>query len=241
METKLKLPGAKVVALVDSIESTIGFRNQADLRRVQTARDIHEELESGRVQGALMDAYLLVYFNQNYPTRNLDVQEVIQQDKLEYGVRVKNTKLANCFREKRYTMESVLYEIAEFSLEQSLSSGAVNEDKEHRKNLFDPEGMLFFPMLFVCLGVTAVLLIAGAAWELWNKFHSQIFKKGKREDMQLSLTKTRRGDRASCVKCYISLEKLQDLENKVQEMNQALDIIKNGVAFDMHANKLSPV
>jgi len=71
-----------------------------------------------------MDAYLLVYFKQNYPTRNLDVQEVIQQDKLEYGVRVKNTKLANCFREKRYTMESVLYEIAEFSLEQSLSVSA---------------------------------------------------------------------------------------------------------------------
>ena len=68
-----------------------------------------------------MDAYFLVYFKQNYPTRNLDVQEVIQEDKLEYGVRVKNTELANCFREKRYTMESVLYEMAETSLGQSLS------------------------------------------------------------------------------------------------------------------------
>jgi len=68
-----------------------------------------------------MDAYFLVYFKQNYPTTNLEVQEVIQQDKLEYGVRVKNIELANCFREKRYTMESVLYEMAETSLGQSLS------------------------------------------------------------------------------------------------------------------------
>jgi len=68
-----------------------------------------------------MDAYFLVYLKQNFQTTNLELQEVIQQDKLEYGVRVKNIELANCFREKRYTMESALYEMAETSLGQSLS------------------------------------------------------------------------------------------------------------------------
>ena len=68
-----------------------------------------------------MDAYFLVYFKQHYPTSNLKVQEVLQQDKLEYGVRVKDIELASCFREKRYTMESALYEMAELSLSQSLS------------------------------------------------------------------------------------------------------------------------
>ena len=68
-----------------------------------------------------MDAYSLVYFKENYPTSKLKVQEVIQQDKLEYGVRVKNMELGNCFLEKRYTMESTLYELAESTLLQPLS------------------------------------------------------------------------------------------------------------------------
>ena len=68
-----------------------------------------------------MDAYFLVYFTKNYPTSNLKVQEVLQHEKLEYGVRVKDVELASCFREKRYTMESALYEMAESSLSQSLS------------------------------------------------------------------------------------------------------------------------
>ena len=68
-----------------------------------------------------MDAYFLVYYKQNYPTSKLKVQEVIQQDKLEYGARFKSMELAKCFQEKRYTMESVLYEIAESFFMQTLS------------------------------------------------------------------------------------------------------------------------
>ena len=68
-----------------------------------------------------MDAYFLIYFQKHYPTSKLTVQEVIQESKLEYGVRVKDTALASCFREKRYTKEPDLYEFAEMTLDQSLS------------------------------------------------------------------------------------------------------------------------
>ena len=68
-----------------------------------------------------MDAYFLVYYKQNYPTSKLKVQEVIQQDKLEYGGRFKSMELAKCFQEKRYTMESDLFEIAESLFMQTLS------------------------------------------------------------------------------------------------------------------------
>lgn len=68
-----------------------------------------------------MDAYFLVHFKSNYPTSKLKVQEVIQQKNLEYGVRVKDKQLAECFREKRYTQEFDLYEHAEIFLQQSLS------------------------------------------------------------------------------------------------------------------------
>ena len=68
-----------------------------------------------------MDAYFLSHYKINYPTSNLRVQEVIQHKHLEYGVRVKDIKLADCFREKRYTQEADLYEHAEIYLQQSLS------------------------------------------------------------------------------------------------------------------------
>lgn len=80
-----------------------------------------------------MDAYLLVYFKQNYPTTELNVQEIIQQSELEYGARVKNIELANCFREKRYTMESNLFEMAEGYLTQSLSVSVSREDQDFKK------------------------------------------------------------------------------------------------------------
>lgn len=231
LETKLNLPGSKVVVLLDSIESITGFRNQAHLKRVGTTRELHEELESGRVQGALMDAYSLVYFKENYPTSKLKVQEVIQQDKLEYGVRVKNMELGNCFLEKRYTMESTLYELAESTLLQPLSSSLDNEDKDER-NLFDPKGILFFPMLFTCLGVTAVLVVFGVAWDLCRRFRCRNTRKD--EFLMKSFNgKAKWRERSSHAKCYISEEHLKDLENKIEEVSQALNLIKEGIALDL--------
>ena len=72
-----------------------------------------------------MDAYSLVHFRKYYPTKKLQVQEVIAQGKLEYGVKVKNIELANCFREKRYTEESSLQEMAEATLESPLTVSAL--------------------------------------------------------------------------------------------------------------------
>ena len=74
-----------------------------------------------------MDGYLLAHYKRNYPSSNrkLKVQEVIQQKYMEYGVRVKDSQLAECFREKRFTQEAELYEHAEILLEQSLSVSVV--------------------------------------------------------------------------------------------------------------------
>ena len=72
-----------------------------------------------------MDAYSLVHFRKNYSTKKLQVQEIIAQGKLEYGVKVKNIELANCFREKRYTEESSLQEMAEVTLDSPLTVSAL--------------------------------------------------------------------------------------------------------------------
>ena len=67
-----------------------------------------------------MDAYFLLYYKANFPTKNLRVQEIISSN-LEYGVKVKHTELMNCLRNKRSTMESSFYEHAELHLQQSLT------------------------------------------------------------------------------------------------------------------------
>ena len=53
--------------------------------------------------------------------------------------------------------------------------------------------------------------------------------------MQLSLNGVSRA------KCYISQEELQDLEKKLQDVSQTLDLIKNGNAFSMRHNNFTPV
>lgn len=222
LETKVKLPGAKVVALVDSIETITGFQQQVNLTRVLTGRDIYEHLQSGQVQGALMDAYFWIHFKSNYPTSNLKVQEVIQQKKFEYGVRVNNNPaLAECFREKRYTQESDFYEHAEVLLQQSLSSEFENKD-DSGANLFDPDGLLYFPVFFTCLGVTAFLMMIGGAWDVYRRFNCLGSRRGRLDVLSISLTKT------NLDKYSKSQDKLQDLENRIEELNQTFyDLIKN--------------
>ena len=53
--------------------------------------------------------------------------------------------------------------------------------------------------------------------------------------MQLSLNGVSRA------KCYISQEELQELEKKLQDVSQTLDLIKNGNAFNMRHNNFTPV
>ena len=53
--------------------------------------------------------------------------------------------------------------------------------------------------------------------------------------MSVLLTKTSWSECSGSVKCHISQEKLQDLENKIKDINQALDLIKDGITFDRAA------
>ena len=57
--------------------------------------------------------------------------------------------------------------------------------------------------------------------------------------MSVLLRKTSFGEFSDSVKCYISQEKLQDLENKIKDINKALDLIKDGITFDKSGKKFS--
>lgn len=223
LEAKVKLSGTKVVVLVGSIEMVTGIQHQASLTRVRTVGDIYEHLESGKYEGALMDSYLLAHYKRNNPpsTRKLKVQEVFQQKYLEYGVRVKDPKLAECLREKRFTQEAEWYEHAEILLQQSLL-GEFENKNENNVSLFDPDGVLYFPFLFTCLGVAALLLLTGGAWDLCRKINHRLKKKGRKDNFHISLA------RASLITDCINQDKMHDLEKKIEDLNKTFKSIKNG-------------
>lgn len=53
------------------------------------------------------------------------------------------------------------------------------ENRDGNKvNLFDPDGVLYFPFLFTYLGVAALLLLTGGAWDLCRKINHRMKKKG---------------------------------------------------------------
>ena len=37
--------------------------------------------------------------------------------------------------------------------------------------MFDPDGLLYFPVFFTCLGVTAFLMMIGGAWDVYRRFN----------------------------------------------------------------------
>ena len=45
-------------------------------------------------------------------------------------------------------------------------------------NLFDPDGLLYFPVFFTCLGVTAFLMMIGGAWDVYRRFNCLESKRG---------------------------------------------------------------
>lgn len=108
--------------------------------------------------------------------------------------------------------------------------------------MFDPQGMMFFPTLFACLGVTAVLFIAGTAWDLWNKFRCPLRTKGTRREISRELTALNTFcDHSRRLKYYISKKKLQELESKIEDVNQTLNLIKEGITFEKRKEDLSRV
>ncbi|KAJ7373623.1 hypothetical protein OS493_011230 [Desmophyllum pertusum] len=125
---------------------------------------------NGEAVGALMDSFTLAHYRNLFPVDEFKVQEVISQEYLEYGARVKNSSLVSCLKNLRFSEESELYEYAELQMGKSIKSG-IGESMEKYDGSFkiDPEGLLFYPALFTCLGILAFFLLSGATWEICRR------------------------------------------------------------------------
>ena len=67
-----------------------------------------------------MDSFTLAHYRNLFPVDEFKVQEVISQEYLEYGARVKNSSLVSCLKNLRFSEESELYEYAELQMGKSI-------------------------------------------------------------------------------------------------------------------------
>ena len=70
--------------------------------------------------GALLDSYTIASNRDLFPSNKFEIQEVIQQDTLEYGARVLDLNLGTCLRNYRYTQEGYMFELLEYQNDGSL-------------------------------------------------------------------------------------------------------------------------
>ncbi|KAJ7373619.1 hypothetical protein OS493_011226 [Desmophyllum pertusum] len=155
--------------------------------RVSTIEEIKEKMMDGEAVGALMDSFTLAHYRKLFPVDEFKVQEVISQEYLEYGARVKNSSLASCLKNLRFSEESELYEYAELYMGNSIKSGMGESMEKHDGSFqIDPEGLLFYPALFTCLGILAFFLLSGATWEICRR--SQIGQRSDRKRLDLLMS-----------------------------------------------------
>ena len=62
----------------------------------------------------------------------------------------------------------------------SFSQSGIDESMKSDDKLFgvDPEGLLFYPALFTCLGILAFFLISGATWEVCRRSRIRASQRG---------------------------------------------------------------
>ncbi|KAL9955906.1 hypothetical protein ACROYT_G037305 [Oculina patagonica] len=228
LDTEIPLPQAKVAALFSSIEATTGFQRQADVIRVSTIEQIKEKIAQGEAVGALMDSFTLTHYRKLFPADEFKVQEVISQEYLEYGARVENSSLASCLKNLRFSEESELYEYAELYMLENYNKTGMSDSKEGDERSFqlDPEGLLFYPALFTCLGILAFFVLSGATWEICRRSRMCTTQRSdtKKLDCLLLTSNTSHEYRRTLETKAL----LQELEEKVvQDVRQVLKSLQN--------------
>ncbi|XP_066027656.1 uncharacterized protein [Pocillopora verrucosa] len=194
LDTMIPLPQAKVAALFGSIEATTGFQRQAQVRRVHSIKEIQEEILEGKAIGGLMDSFTLDHYRDYFPANEFKVQEVISQEYLEYGALIENSSLVSlvkCLKNLRFSEESEMYEYAELYMGKSMKSGLEESMTPGDQTIgVDPEGLLFYPALFTCLGILTFFLISGATWEMCRRTRMRKSERGATNKVEFLVSNT---------------------------------------------------
>jgi len=101
-----------------------------------------------------------------FPNSEFKTDQILKEDTLSYGAVVNDSHLEKCFRNLIAEDKYLLYDFTRKELTKTLKGGG-DEAVQNSQSIFDPTGDLFFPSLYTCLALVAVIFLVGLLTELF--------------------------------------------------------------------------
>lgn len=186
LDTKKSLPGSKVGVLKRSIEMALGMQHQADLKLFNSVEDMRDALDQGEIEGILLDNYQISHYTETlFPRSKFKIDEVLKEETLSYGAMVNDSFLAQCFSKLIAEDKYLIYDFTKKELNKTLKGGG-NEAVQNSQSIFDPTGDLFFPSLYSCLVLIAVIFFIGLTAEVLFFKSCRCPKKRRKKDEEFT-------------------------------------------------------
>ncbi|XP_078348134.1 uncharacterized protein LOC144633195 isoform X1 [Oculina patagonica] len=235
LDTKKTLPGSKVGVLKRSIEMALGMQQQAELELYNSVEEMREALDNGKIEGVLLDSYQISHYTDTlFPNTEFKTDAILKEETLSYGAVVNDSYLARCFRNLIAEDKYLLYDFTRHELTKTLKGGGEDEAVQNSQSIFDPTGDLFYPSLYTCLALVAVIFVIGLVAELFYFRPGRSCKKGEKLTESIAMTEPDEKTPLDQLEKEMIIE-VQALFNKYREkLEQSAE--NNGNALTMHSS-----
>lgn len=161
----------------------------------------------------------------------------LKVDTLSYGAVVNDSHLEKCFRNLIAEDKYLLYDFTRKELTKTLKGGG-DEAVQNSQSIFDPTGDLFFPSLYTCLALVAIIFVVGLLAELFYFRPGRcMWKKGKKLTENMSMTEPEEEKTPLDQLEKEMISEVQALFHKYREkLEQYKDAENNGNALSMHSS-----
>lgn len=238
LDTKKSLPGSKIGVLKRSIELAIGIQEQADVKLYNSVDEMRQALGKGDIEGVLLDNYQISHYTDSlFPNSEFKTDQILKVDTLSYGAVVNDSHLEKCFRNLIAEDKYLLYDFTRKELTKTLKGGG-DEAVQNSQSIFDPTGDLFFPSLYTCLALVAIIFVVGLLAELFYFRPGRcMWKKGKKLTENMSMTEPEEEKTPLDQLEKEMISEVQALFHKYREkLEQYKDAENNGNALSMHSS-----
>jgi len=180
LSNDITLYGNNIIAMNNTEEQRYGVKNNAKVFVVNTIEDLKKAIKRDEdlvienlnaedaVAGGLIDSYVAGHHNTTLSELEGVKVGTIFDHQFAYGFvtgsALETPLITNCLRRALSTMESKITDIIKNKMT-ALPEPAQSAAEEKSSNLFDPSSAIFQRAVFTCLGLIALLTVAGIVWE----------------------------------------------------------------------------
>ncbi|XP_031568614.1 uncharacterized protein LOC116303242 isoform X2 [Actinia tenebrosa] len=165
LDTKRSVTGSKIGVLQRSIELSMAMQQQADITVYSSIEEIRTALDDKQISGAFLDKYFINFYEELFPQNIFKVDQVITQNKMQYGVVVNHTAIDKCFRKLLHQDRFIVYNYIKNELHRTLKIENNKVAIRNSQSIFDPTGDLFYPSLYSCVTLVIVIFLIGLVAE----------------------------------------------------------------------------